>query len=270
MEKRVQRYTKEVEEPKKSRTSKNRYLYDQINSKIGYEEITNLDTQTRIDLSELTGVKTSREEYQKTKDYQELFERKESIVEKEIKEEKDKIYDINSILEEARKNRDKYDELERKRKLKENDYATLADINNKDRYKKEENNNNIDEKELTDLINTITSHNLLKDIQDAAEQDDDGDLFSELMATNADISLEGIADEYTSQKGDSEEDTENKLDDSFYTKSMDLSNQDFEFSEELEAERKTRIKVLIAFLIILILAIAGVVAYLILKKEKII
>ena len=69
MEKRVQRYTDYVEEPKRSRTNKNKYLYDQVNNKIGYEEISNLDTQTRIDLSALTGVKPSREEYQKTKDY---------------------------------------------------------------------------------------------------------------------------------------------------------------------------------------------------------
>ena len=266
MERRVQRYTEYVEEPKKSRTNKNKYLYDQVSSKIGYEEITNLDTQTRIDLSELTGLKTSREEYQKTKDYHDIFEKKETFVEKEIKQEKDKIYDINSILEEARKNRDKYDELERKRKLKENDYATLADINDKERYKKQDNNNNIDEKELTDLINTITSHNLLKDIQQAEEQGEEKDLFSELMATNADMNLEGIATEYTEKK----DDDENKIDDSFYTKSMDLSNQDFEFSEELEAERKTKTKILIAFLIILIIAIVGIVAFLILKREKII
>ena len=48
MQRRVQRYTEQIEEPKKSRTNKNKYLYDQVNSKIGYEEISNLDTQTRI------------------------------------------------------------------------------------------------------------------------------------------------------------------------------------------------------------------------------
>ena len=262
MERRTQRYTEHIEETKRSRTNKNKHLYDQVNNKIGYEEISNLDTQTRIDLSSLTGTKSSREEYQKTKDYYELFEKKQIVVEKEEKEYKEKVYDINSILEEARKNRDKFDELERKRKLKENDYATLADINDKERYKKDD--NNIDEKELTDLINTITSHNLLKDIKDAEIDGEEKDLFSELMATNADMDLEGIASEYTNQK------EESKIDDSFYTKSMDLSNQDFEFSEELEKERKTKIKVLICFLIFLIIAILAIIGFIILKKEKII
>ena len=261
MEKRVQRYTDYVEEPKRSRTNKNKYLYDQVNNKIGYEEISNLDTQTTIDLSALTGVKPSREEYQKTKDYYELFDKKEIVVEKEETEPQEKIYDINSILEEARKNRDKYDELDRKRKLKENDYVTLADINDKERYKKED--SNIDEKELTDLINTITSHNLLKDIKEAEADGEEKDLFSELMATSANMDLEGIASEYVEKK-------EDDIDDSFYTKSMDLSNQDFEFSEELENERKTKLKILIVFLIILIVVIIGIVGFIILKKEKII
>ena len=44
------------------------------------------------------------------------------------KEQENKVYDINSVLEEARKNRDKFDELERKRKLKENDYVMITDI----------------------------------------------------------------------------------------------------------------------------------------------
>ena len=57
------------------------------------------------------------------------------------------------------------------------------------------------------------------------------------MATDVNVNLEGIAEEYTKE--------EEKIDDSFYTKSMDLSDQDFEFSEELEQEKKNKIKVLI-------------------------
>ena len=90
MERRTQRYNDYAEEPKRSRTNKNKHLYDQVNNKIGYEEISNLDTQTRIDLSSLTGVKSSREEYQKTKDYYELFDKKETVVERKKKNKKRK------------------------------------------------------------------------------------------------------------------------------------------------------------------------------------
>ena len=60
MEKRVQRYTENEQTYPKTRTSKNKYLYDELNNKIGYEELTNLDTQTKIDLSEITGKSISR------------------------------------------------------------------------------------------------------------------------------------------------------------------------------------------------------------------
>ena len=43
--------------------------------------------------------------------------------------ENNKVYDINSVLEEARKNRKEKDELEEKRKLKNTSYNILADLN---------------------------------------------------------------------------------------------------------------------------------------------
>lgn len=265
MEKRVQRYTENEQTYPKTRTSKNKYLYDELNNKIGYEELTNLDTQTKIDLSEITGKSISREEYQKTKDYQQLFNKQDEKAEEKVQEKEEKIYDINAILEEARKSREKFDELESKRRLKENDYITLADINKKDEYKKET-QNNIDEKELTDLINTITSHNLVNDIKnaEAKEGSESEDLFSELMATSA-VDLEGIASESNKKEDDEEE-----IDNSFYTKSMDLSEQDFELSEEFENDRKSKVKALVIFLVILILIILGVFGYLYLKNKGII
>ena len=170
-----------------------------------------------------------------------------------------------SILEEAKKNRVKYDELEKKRKLRENDYATLADINNKEQYSRKKSEKDIDEEELTNLINTITSHNLREEIEEASKKSNIGDeeILSELLATNVDLNLEeGIAEEFTKQN------KINDIDDSFYTKSMDLSEQDFEFSEELERDRKTKIKII--GVIIVIILIACVVAYFIMKQKGII
>ena len=82
------------------------------------------------------------------------------------------------------------------------------------------------------------------------------------MATDVNVNLEGIAEEYTKE--------EEKIDDSFYTKSMDLSDQDFEFSEELEQEKKNKIKVLIIGLVVLIVIIIAIVGFLILKTKGII
>ena len=259
-----------------SRMSKNKYLYDDINNVIGYEEITDFNPENGIDLSNIRNT-NSREEYKKYKDYQDIFGKAEEKKEEAVDEEEKKIYDINSVLEDAKRNRTKYDELEKKRKLKENKYTTLADtahLNLGDTESLEKaSGNDIDEKELTDLINTITSHNLLKDIKDAEssndEKEDEADLLSDLLATHVDLNLEeGIASEYLAKEH--EENEKEEIDNSFYTKSMDLSEQDFEFSDEIEAERKAKIKVIIIIVVILLLIVVGVVTFLFLKQKGII
>lgn len=261
-----------------SRMSKNKYLYDDINNVIGYEEITDFNPENGIDLSNIRNT-NSREEYKKYKDYQDIFGKTEEKKEEAVEEEEKKIYDINSVLEDAKRNRNKYDELEKKRKLKENKYATLADTAQLNLEKAESlekaSGNDIDEKELTDLINTITSHNLLKDIKDADssnnEKEDEADLLSDLLATHVDLNLEeGIASEYLAKEHEESEKEEKEIDNSFYTKSMDLSEQDFEFSDEIEAERKAKIKVIIIIVVILLLIVIGVVTFLFLKQKGII
>lgn len=261
MEKRVQRHSNNDEKKviKKTRTSKNKYLYDEINNKIGYEEITNFSDGS-LDLSVIISKETSEESIKVSR----LSKYEEQTVD-EIQNEEEKIYDINSVLEEAKKNRIKYDELEKKRKLKENGYATLADINNKEAYMKNENHNEIDEEELTNLINTITSHNLLNEIKEAEEDSKEGEILSDLLATNIDLNLEeGIAKEFVE-----DEKTEKKadMDNSFYTKSMNFSEQDFEFAEELEKDKKLKLKIIV--IISLIFIILGVIIFVILKQKGI-
>lgn len=283
MKRRTDRHIEESSPTQLSRLAKNRYLYDDINNVIGYEEITDFNPENGIDLSNIKN-SSSREEYKKYKDYQDIFGIADAKKEEAIEEEEKKVYDINSVLEDAKRNRTKYDELEKKRKLKENKYVTLADTDidadtdtNRLNVIKEEKNlsNDIDEKELTDLINTITSHNLLKDIKEAEEtsvsneDDNQNELLSDLLATSIDLNLEdGIASEYLAKKAQEAE--EEKMDSSFYTKSMDLSEQDFEFSDEIEAERKVRVKVIIILVVILLIVVIGVISYLFLKQKGII
>lgn len=263
MERRSQKYenNKEKSTVRTTRLMKNKYLYDDINYKIGYEEIQNLDTQTRIDLSELTNPNANtREAYQKTKDF--IDQTKQNVEIEESVSVEEKIYDINTVLEEAKKNRIKYDELEKKRKLKENNYATLADVNAK---QSELQKKDIDEEQLTELINTITSHTLLNDIKEAEKNSEVGneEILADLLATNVDLNLEkGIAEEFT-EKNDIA-----KADSSFYTKSMDLSEQDFELGEELERDKKLKIKIIIV--VIIIISILSVVAFIVLKNKGII
>ena len=275
METRSSRYVDEevITKPKLSRSNKNKYLYDEVNNKIGYEEIDNFSHYNGIELDSKTPIKT-REEYQKTKEYSFVYddEKKEEPV---VEDEKEKVYDINSVLEEAKKNRVLSEEVEKKRKLQNAEYNILADLNKKYISKKEK----IEEEGIRELIDTITSRTLAKDI---GEGEVDGkDLMSELLETGTfpgikDVDLEEeIAKEILSQSGklDLEEDEvveeDGKLVNSFYTKSMDLSEQDFEIKEEIAEENKEKRKILI-LVVLIVLVLIAIASIFILKKINII
>lgn len=274
METRSSRYLDEdiSTRPKSTRTSKNRYLYDDVNNKIGYEEIDSLSAYGGLELDRETPIR-SREEYQKM--INPIAEEKTVSRENYVKEEK--VYDINSVLEEARKNRVLPDEEEKKRNFQSVEYSILADLNKKYMTKKEKIEEDLEKEGIRELIDTITSKNLSSDLAGLDEEDDGKDLMSELMATNAgldainDISLEEeIAKEILAEKEDKEitkEETE--LVNSFYTKSMDLSEQDFELRDEIVEETKEKRKILI-LVVLIILVVIAIGSILILKKINII
>ena len=121
-----------------------------------------------------------------------------------------------------------------------------------------------------------------KDAVVITEAEDDGkDLMSELLETGTfpgikDVDLEEeIAKEILSQSGklDLEEDEvveeDGKLVNSFYTKSMDLSEQDFEIKEEIAEENKEKRKILI-LVVLIVLVLIAIASIFILKKINII
>ena len=270
MKSRLDRY-RESEQTKviPSRLSKNRHLYDDLNNKIGFEELTNFDTQTRIDLTSLNSARKSRESYQQIKDYKELISDELKEEKKEKEPEVEKIFDINSILEEARKNRTEIDELEKKRKLKDEEYNILADLNKK--YLSKDKEEEKDEYEgLEELINTITSKTLVNDIK-KEEEKDEMDLLGDLVATSIDLQVK-TPEEYEKTeirtlvtKIEVEENT-GEIDDSFYTKSMDLSEHDFDFDELTEKKSSIKKGILITIIVIILLIIIGVVGFFVLKN----
>ena len=267
MRSRLDRYNDISKPTTNSRLLKNKHLYDDLNNKIGFEELVDFNTQTRIELTSLNEQRRSRESYQQLKDYQNLIGGRVEEVNTEKHEEEKKVFDINSVLEEARKNRNEIDELEKKRKLKNEEYNVLSDLNKKYLSKPKEEK---DEYEgLEELINTITSKTLAQDIK-KEEEKDEGDLLSELVATNIDlqvkapeenekIDITGLID---LEKDDDLDDTEEReVDNSFYTRSMDLSEHDFDFDEETERKSSAKRSVLIFAVTVVLIAIVAVVGY---------
>lgn len=283
METRSSRYLDEdvSTRPKLTRANKNRYLYDEVNNKIGYEEIDTLEMYDGIELDCDSPIKT-REEYQKMKDTTRL-EKDVVDVNREFEEEA-KVYDINSILEEAKKNRVIPDELEKKRKLQNVEYSILNDLNQKYKNKKEKIEEDLEKEGIRELIDTITSKNLASDLADL-EKDDEDDLMSDLLATNTMNAIEGISleediakeilvDKRETLKDDEEESDEiveedGRLVNSFYTRSMDLSEHDFEIRDEIIEDNKEKRKILI-LVILIILVIIAIASIFILKKINII
>lgn len=284
METRSSRYLDEdvSTRPKLTRANKNRYLYDEVNNKIGYEEIDTLEMYDGIELDCDSPIKT-REEYQKMKDTTRL-EKDVVDVNREFDEEA-KVYDINSILEEAKKNRVVSDELEKKRKLQNVEYSILNDLNQKYKNKKEKIDEDLEKEGIRELIDTITSRNLASDLADLEKEEDDDDLMSDLLATNTMNAIEGISleediakeilvDKRETLKEDDEESDEiveedGRLVNSFYTRSMDLSEHDFEIRDEIIEDNKEKRKILI-LVVLIILVIIAIASIFILKKINII
>lgn len=251
MKSRTERYTNSTEgvRTRSTRTRRNEHLYDDMNQKIGLEVI-NFDTQTGIDLSALLN--------NDEKDVEVV--RKRSDVVDVAESESPKVFDVNSILAEAKKNRTEVDELEKKRKLKNEEYNVLSNLNKKYITQKDKLNKELEEEGLQELINTITSNTLTSDIKNQ-------ELFSDLMPTSTNIELEKTKTEEMEKINKTED---GHLVNSFYTRSMDLSEQDFEMSEEFVEDNKKKKVVLIVVVILVLLLIVGVIGYFLLKFKNII
>lgn len=255
------------------RTNRNQNLYqDPDRGHMQYTNLSEVNEQNAVELGTLQKNYQTRESYQKLKEYQDFLEvpkaKKELDEFSQFYQDDNKIYDINSVLVEAKKNREQVDSLEQKRKLRNNEYNILENLNMKEleNYRKEKQKHLqdqlVDEEELSNLIDTITSKNLSKD------------LMSDLLPTKLDetVITSPLNQEIIAKaKEEMVETSSNKtqeMDQSFYTRSMDLSDKDFgeevEFEEDFKPSKLQSIfKV---FLSLLLIAVVGFVIYYIINN----
>ena len=299
MRSRMERYQQQENQETTRRSSKNQELYQNIGRNTKYTNFTDVTNANAFDLG------TAKKNYRTREGYHQMKEYNDFIPEPKVKKELDdfnylyqdhenKIYDINSVLEEAKKNRVKKDELEAKRKLKNTNYNILASLNPEEleKYRKEKvERTRPDEEELRDLIDTITSKTLAGEIDQATSVD----LLSDLMATNM---MDRVEKPVPDKKEEPEEETEEEeieeklslskeildkeqlekvqelknkekkdsimdgSDTDFYTRSMDLSDKDFEMDDEFkEKKMPLAVKIILIVLIIAVIAVAGYFIY---------
>ena len=289
---RMDRY-KEEDTISEKRSNKNKDLYQNINAK--YTNITDVTNANVYEINNTSESNTTREKYRQLKNYS-----MQEPISKEKKELNDfnhlypkterKVYDINSVLEEARKNKQEDDALDEKRKLKHTSYNVLAGVNIEEllKYREEKKKREIteEEKEIRDLVDTIASKTLAGEL----DKETTVDLLRDLMATNAFDKVEasseiGTIDEETKDDTTTElssEELEDKLkevdeeaikskrvdkvDTDFYTRSMDLSEEDFETDQELAKKTLSSPFKVLLVLLILILIVIGLTAYYFYKR----
>lgn len=185
---RMDRYKAE-DENKLNRMEKNQELYQDVVNNPKVENITDVTNANAYEISSNHESMSSRESYQKMRKYGDFEEVPKSKKELDDfnylypKKEK-KIYDINSVLEEARKNRQEKDELEEKRKLKYTSYNIFSGINLEElaKYREEKKNREKTPQEegIHELMDTIASKTLAGEIS----KEETVELLSDLMATN--------------------------------------------------------------------------------------
>ena len=294
-----------------SRLDKNKELYQNYSNNTIYTNVEDVVNANAFEIGNNTNKShTTREQYQQMRKYQDIEPLPRNKKELEdvnylIQKHENKIYDINSVLEEARKNRQPEEE-EGKRKLKNKAYNILSDSNIKqlEKYREEKKKRltTPEEEEIRELIDTIASKTLAGEISKATSVD----LLSDLMATNIldkvdpqeveeptiteVIEIEETVEE--KPKEDEEEIDEKlslskkildtaevekvnkekltpqeqfeKKDTDFYTRSMDLSDKDFNFNDDFKDKQLPVIVKIFIFLVVV--AIVAAAAYFIHQK----
>ena len=305
---RMDRY-KEDDTPRLSRMDKNQELYQNISTNTIYTNITDVVNANAFEIKNNNNTShRTREDYQQMRKYQNIepVERNKKELEDVnylYQKQQNKIYDINSFMEEARKNRSEKDDRESKRKLKNNAYNILSGVNKEELEKyREEKRKRLttpEEEEIRELIDTIASKTLAGEIDKATSVD----LLSDLMATNILDKVDNIEkiDAKENEEKANEEKKEldktdnlllskeiidkdqvedikkesvkaqdekmeewNKKDPDFYTSSMDLSDKDFNFNDDL---KEKKLPWLVKFLLFLIfIGVVAVIAYFVYQK----
>lgn len=280
-----------------SRVKKNQGIYnsDDMSELSRFKATDNVsiisDANKEIDIETIKNYinsKEEREEKRRRLDV-DIPEAPEEVVERQ----EFRTYDINSVLEDARENKEIDYEEQRHRKLNNTQYDILKNIKiNQKREAKEKKNYDTTEKTIVDLI---------QDIQHQPKENDVNDLFSDLMSDNENTVVMAPIDEDEINKKNMKETLANitmdlekikepmndatqdlifekeklkmekekelnntntntintskisSIDKSFYTNSMSFTKTDFEGFEDIEKGTNIYIKIGIAAALILLI-----------------
>lgn len=247
MASRMDRYREEenASQEVSTRVARNQKKYEDLYASTVYTSFSSVNPDNVIDLSMTNPEEGRREAYQREKNtlnfgassQPEAKNYEYPVYEKEIKD-----FDVNHILEEAKKKRGE-EAQENKKRLTPAEYNILVDLSDEKvaQYRKAKKTGltQEEEKNLTELINTITSKTMAEDIAKKMEQESsqkEQDLLDELMPTKLGESIISgkLLDEIHQQIEEEEEGWSEKT--SFETREEELTRDDFEEDKTKEQE----------------------------------
>ena len=262
---RMERYFTDQEEI--ARTSKNQDLYQDIYTDLPSSNVTVLNNESEIDISKIKELVQNREGYKRVKDYQTVLNTPsldEDNEEYDIYEDIDnKIYDINMILEDAKSKRGPSDR-EKYRSLRNTQYDILSKLNLNEAAEPDPEDEMVtdfftQDKTMKDFITSLHTEVTGGEEKTLSQTKTSVDLFADLKGSDNTILTEAITEEKAKTvKTTSEED------ETFYTSHMNFTKEDFEGFQNLQSTVKKNnklIKVLIAILTVIIIAVAGFVVF---------
>ena len=232
-----------------SRVNKNQNLYDDMYSNTNYSNMVVIDDSNEIDISKIKEI-IDKENVKERKidNNRQINEVYDSIVPK--RQDDKKLYDINEVLKDAKERRNILEEANEKRKIQNYKFNdNLEEELSKTRRVYE--NLIKEEKELLNLMNTmtnVTSDQIANDMFQDLTRDDN---FTEVLEDKTDVNIKQIDNDTTE----------------YSTDTFMFNTKDFEDMDSLMQDvRKTNIFIKI-LIVILILAIIGVVAYILFLKK---
>ncbi len=246
------------------RTEKNKQLYnDTLSNIMPKSNVTLLDNASEIDISKLKQMINTRDDYKRVKKYHTIVDKKperETDIRYDIYDDiESKIYDINTILETAKNNRQTIDGREKKRKLQNTQYNILSklDLNQahedlsegemvSDFFTKDNN--------LSDMINTINNQN------EEMLEETSSDLFDDLKKTSSTILTKPIKE--SDIKISKIETEKNNADDrAFYTGGLAFAQKDFDGFQNLQTTVKFNNKLIKILIMVLVAVLLVIIVY---------
>lgn len=228
MASRMDRYRNQEVEPTGMRTKRNEHLYARVEAPLEYssvEGVARIDNTSSVDINKIKEL-LMREEEPKKKIHpvvdvnDDMDDTGEIATFQELDE---KNYDIRDILNKAKGEKEDDDD-DRYRSLQDTGYDILKNIKIKNQEPE------IDEKELNKVGDTTLSLSMLDSLQE-------GDLDQTQEKTIQDL-LASEKEEFNREEDDDIEE-ERTLDNSFFTSSLNFSDEDFsELSDELDEPKK--------------------------------